>query len=106
MSLLSKFATVGGATLVSRLFGFAREMLMASALGVGPVADAFNLAFRFPNLFRRLFAEGAFNAAFIPLFSRSLEEEGEEGARRFATEVFSTLFTVLTALTVLAMIFR
>ncbi|MAU97989.1 MAG: murein biosynthesis integral membrane protein MurJ [Fulvimarina sp.] len=105
MSLLSKFATVGGATLVSRLFGFAREMLMASALGVGPVADAFNLAFRFPNLFRRLFAEGAFNAAFIPLFSRSLEEEGEEGARRFATEVFSTLFTVLTALTVLAMIF-
>ncbi|NDW04592.1 murein biosynthesis integral membrane protein MurJ [Jiella pacifica] len=105
MSLLSKFATVGGATLVSRIFGFAREMLMASALGVGPVADAFNLAFRFPNLFRRLFAEGAFNAAFIPLFSRSLEEEGEEGARRFASEVFSTLFTVLTGLTVLAMIF-
>ena len=84
MSLLSKFATVGGATLVSRMFGFGREMLMASALGVGPVADAFNLAFRFPNLFRRLFAEGAFNAAFIPLFSRSLEEDGEEGARRFA----------------------
>lgn len=105
MSLLSKFATVGGATLVSRIFGFAREMLMASALGVGPVADAFNLAFRFPNLFRRLFAEGAFNAAFIPLFARSLEEEGEEGARRFASEVFSTLFVILTGLTVLAMIF-
>ncbi|TFF25452.1 murein biosynthesis integral membrane protein MurJ [Jiella endophytica] len=105
MSLLSKFATVGGATLVSRIFGFAREMLMASALGVGPVADAFNLAFRFPNLFRRLFAEGAFNSAFIPLFARSLEEEGEDGARRFASEIFSTLFTVLTALTVLAMIF-
>ncbi|WAP70836.1 murein biosynthesis integral membrane protein MurJ [Jiella pelagia] len=105
MSLLSKFATVGGATLVSRIFGFAREMLMASALGVGPVADAFNLAFRFPNLFRRLFAEGAFNAAFIPLFARSLEEEGEEGAKRFASEVFSTLFTLLTGLTVLAMIF-
>ncbi|MEF2550696.1 murein biosynthesis integral membrane protein MurJ [Aurantimonas sp. A2-1-M11] len=105
MSLLSKFATVGGATLVSRIFGFGREMMMASALGVGPVADAFNLAFRFPNLFRRLFAEGAFNAAFIPLFSRSLEEEGEEGARRFATEIFSTLFTALVALTVLALIF-
>ncbi|MBO0903681.1 murein biosynthesis integral membrane protein MurJ [Jiella sonneratiae] len=105
MSLLSKFATVGGATLVSRIFGFAREMLMASALGVGPVADAFNLAFRFPNLFRRLFAEGAFNSAFIPLFARSLEEEGEEGARRFASEVFSTLFTVLSAVTVLAMVF-
>ncbi|MEH6719270.1 MAG: murein biosynthesis integral membrane protein MurJ [Aurantimonas endophytica] len=105
MSLLSKFATVGGATLVSRIFGFGREMMMASALGVGPVADAFNLAFRFPNLFRRLFAEGAFNAAFIPLFARSLEEEGEAGARRFASEVYSTLFAVLVALTVVAMIF-
>ena len=105
MSLLSKFATVGGATLISRVFGFAREMMMASALGIGPVADAFNLAFRFPNLFRRLFAEGAFNAAFIPLFARSLEEEGEAGARRFATEIVSTLLIVLTALTVLAMVF-
>ena len=105
MSLLSKFATVGGATLVSRIFGFGREMMMASALGVGPVADAFNLAFRFPNLFRRLFAEGAFNAAFIPLFSRSLEEEGEDGARRFANEIFSTLFTALVVLTVLALVF-
>ncbi|MEF2073786.1 murein biosynthesis integral membrane protein MurJ [Consotaella aegiceratis] len=105
MSLIGKFATVGGATLFSRVFGFGREMLMAAALGVGPVADAFNLAFRFPNLFRRLFAEGAFNAAFIPLFSRSLEEEGEAGARRFATEIFSTLFTVLAGLTVVAIVF-
>lgn len=105
MSLFSKFATVGGATLFSRIFGFGREMMMASALGIGPVADAFNLAFRFPNLFRRLFAEGAFNAAFIPLFARRLEEEGEAGARAFATEVFSTLFVVLSALTVVAMVF-
>lgn len=105
MSLLKKFATVGGATLVSRVFGFTREMMMASALGIGPVADAFNLAFRFPNLFRRLFAEGAFNAAFIPLFARSLEEEGEAGARRFASEIFATLFVVLTGLTVVAMLF-
>ena len=105
MSLLSKFATVGGATLVSRIFGFGREMMMASALGVGPVADAFNLAFRFPNLFRRLFAEGAVNAPFIPSYSRSLEEEGEEGARRFANEIFSTLFTALVVLTVLALVF-
>ncbi|BDA87063.1 putative lipid II flippase MurJ [Aureimonas sp. SA4125] len=105
MSLIGKFATVGGATLFSRIFGFGREMMMASALGIGPVADAFNLAFRFPNLFRRLFAEGAFNAAFIPLFSRSLEEDGEEGARAFATEVFSTLLVVLTGLTILALVF-
>jgi putative peptidoglycan lipid II flippase len=105
MNLFGKFATVGGATLLSRVFGFGREMMMASALGVGPVADAFNLAFRFPNLFRRLFAEGAFNAAFIPLFARSLESDGEGGAKRFASEIFSTLFVVLTTLTVLAMIF-
>ncbi|KAB0682861.1 murein biosynthesis integral membrane protein MurJ [Aureimonas leprariae] len=105
MSLAGKFATVGGATLFSRIFGFGREMMMASALGIGPVADAFNLAFRFPNLFRRLFAEGAFNSAFIPLFARSLEEEGEEAARDFATEIFSTLFVVLGTLTVVAMVF-
>lgn len=105
MSLISKFATVGGATLISRIFGFAREMMMASALGVSPVADAFNLAFRFPNLFRRFFAEGALNSAFVPLFSRALEQEGEAGARRFATEIFSTLTLVLFALTVPAIIF-
>ncbi|WP_285294214.1 murein biosynthesis integral membrane protein MurJ [Aureimonas altamirensis] len=105
MSLVSKFATVGGATLVSRIFGFAREMMMASALGVGPVADAFNLAFRFPNLFRRFFAEGALNAAFVPLFSRALEEEGEAGARRFATEIFSSLTLVLFTLTIPAIVF-
>ena len=69
MSLIGKFATVGGATLGSRLFGFIREMLMAAAVGTGPVADAFNAAFRFPNTFRRLFAEGAFNSAFVPLFA-------------------------------------
>ncbi|MFD2238818.1 murein biosynthesis integral membrane protein MurJ [Aureimonas populi] len=105
MNLLRKFATVGGATLVSRVFGFVREMMMAAALGIGPVADAFNLAFRFPNLFRRLFAEGAFNAAFIPLFARHLEEGGEGSARRFASEIFSTLFTALFLLTVLALVF-
>lgn len=105
MNLLAKFSTVGAATLLSRLFGFVREMMMAAALGVGPVADAFNMAFRFPNLFRRLFAEGAFNAAFIPLFARSLEEDGEDGARRFAAEIFSTLFTVLALLTLLAVAF-
>lgn len=105
MNLLAKFSTVGAATLASRIFGFVREMMMAAALGVGPVADAFNMAFRFPNLFRRLFAEGAFNAAFIPLFARSLEEDGEDGARAFAAEIFSTLFTVLLALTLVALAF-
>ncbi|MBB4101609.1 murein biosynthesis integral membrane protein MurJ [Allorhizobium borbori] len=100
MSLLKKFATVGGATLGSRVFGFVREMLMASAVGTGPVADAFNAAFRFPNTFRRLFAEGAFNSAFVPLFAKEIDAGGMEGARRFSEEVFGVLFTVLLAITI------
>ena len=101
MSLLKKFATVASGTLMSRILGFTREMLMAAALGTGPVADAFNAAFRFPNTFRRLFAEGAFNAAFVPLFAKEIEANGIDGARRFAEEVFGVLFSVLLALTIL-----
>ncbi|QRM54023.1 murein biosynthesis integral membrane protein MurJ [Sinorhizobium sp. BG8] len=100
MSLVRKFATVGGATLGSRVLGFARETLMAAALGTGPMADAFYAAFRFPNLFRRLFAEGAFNAAFVPLFAKEIEEHGVAGAKRFSEEVFGVLFTVLLVITI------
>jgi putative peptidoglycan lipid II flippase len=100
MSLVRKFMTVGGGTLGSRLFGFAREMLMAAALGTGPMADAFYAAFRFPNLFRRLFAEGAFNAAFVPLFAKEIESGGKEAAKRFSEEVFGVLFTVLLIITI------
>lgn len=100
MSLVKKFATVGGATLGSRVLGFARETLMAAALGTGPMADAFYAAFRFPNLFRRLFAEGAFNAAFVPLFAKEIEAGGIDGAKRFSEEVFGVLFTVLLMLTI------
>jgi putative peptidoglycan lipid II flippase len=100
MSLVKKFATVGGSTLISRMFGFGREMLMATALGTGPMADAFYAAFVFPNLFRRLFAEGAFNAAFVPLFAREIETGGNDAAKRFSEEVFGVLFTVLLLLTI------
>jgi putative peptidoglycan lipid II flippase len=100
MSLVKKFATVGGATLGSRVLGFARETMMAAALGTGPMADAFYAAFRFPNLFRRLFAEGAFNAAFVPLFAKEIEAGGVEGAKRFSEEVFGVLFTVLLLITI------
>ncbi|MCV3736589.1 murein biosynthesis integral membrane protein MurJ [Rhizobium sp. TRM96647] len=100
MSLVTKFATVGGATLGSRILGFARETLMAAALGTGPMADAFYAAFRFPNLFRRLFAEGAFNAAFVPLFAKEIEAGGVDGAKRFSEEVFGVLFTVLMLITI------
>lgn len=100
MSLIRKFATVASGTMMSRILGFTREMLMAAALGTGPVADAFNAAFRFPNTFRRLFAEGAFNAAFVPLFAKEIEANGIDGAKRFSEEVFGVLFTVLLALTI------
>jgi putative peptidoglycan lipid II flippase len=100
MSLVKKFATVGGATLGSRIFGFARETAMAAALGTGPMADVFYAAFRFPNLFRRLFAEGAFNAAFVPLFSKEIEANGVEGAKRFSEEVFGVLFSALLIITI------
>src|SRR3954452_16290548 len=100
MSLVRKFATVASGTLMSRALGFAREMFMANALGTGPVADAFNAAFQFPNTFRRLFAEGAFNPAFVPLFAKEIEANGMAGARRFSEEVFGVLFTVLTAITI------
>ncbi|MBX9454845.1 MAG: murein biosynthesis integral membrane protein MurJ [Rhizobium sp.] len=100
MSLVRKFLTVGGGTLGSRIFGFGREMLMAAALGTGPMADAFYAAFRFPNLFRRLFAEGAFNAAFVPLFAKEIEGGGKEAAKRFSEEVFGVLFTVLLVITI------
>ncbi|MCY6382772.1 murein biosynthesis integral membrane protein MurJ [Hoeflea prorocentri] len=105
MSLLRKFASVGSATMASRVLGFVREALIAFVLGAGPVSDAFYAAFRFPNLFRRLFAEGAFNAAFIPLFAKELEGGGEKAAELFARQVLSVLLFVLIALSALAMIF-
>lgn len=105
MSLVKKFASVGGATMASRVLGFAREAMIAAFLGAGPVADAFYAAFRFPNLFRRLFAEGAFNAAFIPLFAKELEGGGKTAAREFAEQILSVLILTLLALSALAMIF-
>ncbi|MEN0041270.1 MAG: murein biosynthesis integral membrane protein MurJ [Pseudomonadota bacterium] len=108
--LIGKFATVGGATMASRVIGFVREAMMAAALGTGPVADVFYTCFRFPNLFRRLFAEGAFNIAFVPLFAKELEgeggdkESGEDAARAFARDVFAVLASWLIVLTVLALL--
>ncbi|MEM7567031.1 MAG: lipid II flippase MurJ, partial [Pseudomonadota bacterium] len=109
MTLLRNFATVGGATLLSRLLGFARDVLIAGALGAGPIADAFVAAFRLPNLFRRIFAEGAFNAAFVPLFARTLEGDGtrehREEARAFAAEALAGLTLVLLVVSGLAIVF-
>lgn len=105
MKLYKSFATVGGLTLVSRVLGFVRDILFAWAFGTGWVADAFNVAFRFPNLFRRLFGEGAFNSAFVPLFAKRLEGEGRENARAFAEEAMSGLILVLGILTLAFILF-
>ena len=105
MNLFRSAATVGGYTLISRVLGFVRDVLIAALLGTGPVADAFVVAFRFPNLFRRLFGEGAFNAAFVPLFAKRLEEEGREGARAFGEQVFAVLLAALLVLTIFAELF-
>ena len=94
MSLLKSAATVGGLTMVSRVLGFVRDQLIAFMIGTGPVAEAFVVAQRFPNLFRALFAEGAFNAAFVPQFAGAVEGEGPAAAHRFAIEVFSVLLGV------------
>ena len=102
MTLYRSFATVGGLTMVSRVLGFGRDILIAAVLGTGAVADAYFVAFRFPNLFRRLFAEGAFNAAFVPLFSKRLEGDGRAAARRFAEDALSVLLAALLITTAVA----
>jgi len=110
MSLIRNVGTIGGLTAVSRVFGFARDILLARALGAGLAADAFQLAFTLPNTFRRLFAEGAFSVAFVPLYSRALhgkdgEPGSEEAATRFADDVLSVFLWVLLAFSGVCMIF-
>ncbi|MEM8935429.1 MAG: murein biosynthesis integral membrane protein MurJ [Pseudomonadota bacterium] len=102
-AFLKSLATVSGLTMVSRVMGFVRQILMTGVIGAGgnPVADAFWAAFRLPNMFRRLFAEGAFHAAFIPLFQRARSEENDAAARRFAEDVMAGLVLILTLLTAL-----
>ena len=95
--------TVGFWTLMSRILGMSREVLLYALIGVGPVLDAFIVAFRLPNMFRRFFAEGAFNTAFVPMYSKRLKNEAE--AERFASDAFSGLAFVLIVSTALAMIF-
>lgn len=103
MSLFRSAATVGGFTLVSRVLGFLRDQLIAFTLGTSFVAEAFFVAQRFPNLFRALFAEGAFNSAFVPLFAKKFEGEGLEAAQKFAIDVFSVLLAWLLLFSAVAM---
>lgn len=95
---------MGVTTLVSRIFGFVRDMVVAWAFGAGMVADAFYVAYRVPSLLRELFAEGSISAAFIPVFTRSLNEEGREEARRLARATFTVLIVILSIVTVAGII--
>jgi putative peptidoglycan lipid II flippase len=102
--LLQSIVTVGAVTLVSRFLGFIRDILVAAILGAGIGADAFFIAFKIPNLFRRLFAEGAFSMAFVPLFAGKLEDQGIEAAKKFAEQSLSVLFSVLLIFVVILQI--
>ncbi|OYV49192.1 MAG: lipid II flippase MurJ, partial [Acidocella sp. 20-58-15] len=103
--MLRSAFTVGLWTMASRVLGFARDMLIAAILGTGPVADAFFVALRLPNLFRRLFGEGAFNAAFVPSISAILHTEGKDAAAGFAEETTAVMVFWLGAITVVGEIF-
>ncbi len=106
MSLARAFVTVGGMTLISRMLGLAREILIAALLGASAAAEAFFVAFRFPNLFRRFFAEGAFNMAFVPMFAKRVAEDGAalEGgaAQAFGEQVLAGLLSVVFVLVLIA----
>jgi len=102
MSLLRSMATVSGFTALSRILGFLRDILMGYFLGSSQAADAFFAAFKFPNIFRRIFGEGAFNSAFVPLFSKELTSKGRKEAMHFASQTFSILAIVLLIITIIA----
>ncbi|MBC7586576.1 MAG: murein biosynthesis integral membrane protein MurJ [Tardiphaga sp.] len=103
--MLGRIFTVGGYTLLSRITGFARDILLAAILGAGPVADAFFVALRLPNHFRAIFAEGAFNAAFVPAYAHVHGEGGPASARLFANRIFTLLFVSQVVLLVIALAF-
>src|SRR5262252_6198849 len=103
--MIGRIFTVGGLTLLSRLTGFLRDIMLAAVLGAGPVADAFFVALRLPNHFRAIFAEGAFNAAFVPAYARIRASSGAGPAALFADRIFTLLIAVEAALLAVALIF-
>jgi putative peptidoglycan lipid II flippase len=103
--MINRILTVGGYTLLSRITGFVRDIMLAAFLGAGPVADAFFVAFRLPNHFRAIFAEGAFNAAFIPAYARIRTQDGNHAAGIFGDRIFTLLIATQAVLLALALIF-
>src|SRR5260370_10132303 len=102
--MLGRIFTVGGYTLLSRLTGFARDIMLAAILDAGPMADAFFVELRLPNHFRAIFAEGAFNAAFVPAYAH-LHGQSQASAKMFADRIFTLLFSAQLVLLVLALLF-
>src|SRR5580693_5724862 len=105
MSLVKSTATIGGYTLLSRVLGFARDVTIASSLGASYLSDAFFIAFKLPNFLRRLFAEGAFNSAFVPLFAGMLAVDGKDKAKQFSSEAMSFLLLILIIVTGIFILF-
>jgi putative peptidoglycan lipid II flippase len=103
--MIERILTVGGYTLLSRLTGFLRDIMLAAILGAGPLADAFFVAFRLPNHFRAIFAEGAFNAAFIPAYARIRTQGGASSASLFGDSIFTLLIVTQIVLLALALLF-
>jgi putative peptidoglycan lipid II flippase len=103
--VLRRIFTVGGFTLLSRVTGFARDIMLAAILGAGPVADAFFVALRLPNHFRAIFAEGAFNAAFVPAYARIRTQDGPDPAKLFADRIFTLMVAVQLVLLATALVF-
>src|SRR5262249_623999 len=103
--MIGRIFTVGGYPLLSRITGFARDIVLAAVLGAGPIADAFFVALRLPNHFRAIFAEGAFNAAFVPAYARIREQGGAAPAGLFADRVFTLLMASQGVLLVIALAF-
>jgi putative peptidoglycan lipid II flippase len=103
--MLGRIFTVGGFTLLSRITGFARDIVLAYVLGAGPIADAFFVALRLPNHFRAIFAEGAFNAAFVPIYAQVRQQDGADPARGFADHIFMLLLASQLVLVAVAWLF-
>ena len=104
MNLLKSLAAVSSITMISRVLGFIRDTIIARAFGAGMATDAFFIAFKLPNLLRRIFAEGAFSQAFVPILAEYKSQQGEEATRTFVAYVAGLLTLVLAIVTVLGMV--
>jgi putative peptidoglycan lipid II flippase len=105
MTLVRAMATVGGMTLVSRISGFARDVLTANTMGASAIADAFFVALKLPNFFRSITAEGAFSISFVPLYSQKMVKDGEDTASKFSSLALSFMIAVLVPFSILMMVF-